>query len=79
MLDVVAAAGVTPKDISVVLAVGGSTRMPAVRARMLDIFGAAPDTSVRPDEAVALGAALFAAQRQLERGGAGMIEAGARD
>jgi len=79
MLDVVAAAGVTPKDISVVLAVGGSTRMPVVRARMLDIFGTAPDTSVRPDEAVALGAALFAAQRQLERGGAVMIEAEARD
>ncbi len=79
MLDVVAAAGVTPTDISVVLAVGGSTRMPAVKARMLDIFGMAPDTSVRPDEAVALGAALFAAQRQLERGGAVVMEAGARD
>ncbi len=79
MLDVVAAAGVTPKDISVVLAVGGSTRMPVVRARLLDIFGTVPDTSVRPDEAVALGAALFAAQRQLERGGAVMIEAEARD
>jgi molecular chaperone DnaK len=79
MLDVVAAAGVTPKDISVVLAVGGSTRMPAVRARMQDIFGASPDTSVRPDEAVALGAALFAAKRQLERGGALVMEAPARD
>lgn len=79
MLDVVAAAGVTPKDISVVLAVGGSTRMPAVRQRMQDIFGAAPGTSVRPDEAVALGAALFAAQRQLERGGAVVMESGARD
>jgi molecular chaperone DnaK len=79
MLDVVAAAGVTPRDISVLLAVGGSTRMPAVRARMQDIFGTAPDTSVRPDEAVALGAALFAAQRQLERGGALVMEATARD
>ncbi|MGH3185510.1 MAG: Hsp70 family protein, partial [Streptosporangiaceae bacterium] len=79
MLDVVAAAGVTPKDISVVLAVGGSTRMPAVRGRIQDIFGMAPETSVRPDEAVALGAALFAAQRQLERGGAVMMEPSARD
>jgi len=50
-----------------------------VRARMQDIFGSAPDTSVRPDEAVALGAALFAAQRQLERGGALVMEADARD
>jgi molecular chaperone DnaK len=79
MLDVVAAAGVTPKDISVVLAVGGSTRMPAVQQRMQDIFGMAPETSIRPDEAVALGAALFAAQRQLERGGAVMMEPSARD
>ena len=79
MLDVVTAAGVTPGDISLVLAVGGSTRMPAVRARITDIFGAPPDTSVRPDEAVALGAALFAAKRQLEYGGALMMEAPARD
>jgi len=79
MLDVVSAAGVTPRDITVVLAVGGSTRMPAVRARMQDIFGSSPDTSVRPDEAVALGAALFAAQRQLERGGALVMEPAARD
>lgn len=79
MIDVVAAAGLTPKDISVVLAVGGSTRMPAVRARIHDIFGMFPDTSVRPDEAVALGAALFAAKRQLERGGALMIDNPARD
>jgi molecular chaperone DnaK len=79
MLDVVTAAGATPRDITVVLAVGGSTRMPAVRERMQDIFGVAPDTSVRPDEAVALGAALFAAQRQLERGGALTMEPGARE
>jgi molecular chaperone DnaK len=79
MLDVVTAAGVTPRDITVVLAVGGSTRMPAVRARMQDLFGIPPDTSVRPDEAVALGAALFAAQRQLERGGALVMEPGARE
>ncbi len=79
MLDVVSCAGATPKDVSVVLAVGGSTRIPAVRARIRDIFGTDPDTSVRPDEAVALGAALFAAQRQLERGGALVMDATARD
>lgn len=79
MVDVVAAAGVTPADISVVLPVGGATRMPAVRARIRDVFGVLPDTSVRPDEAVALGAALFAAQRQIERGGALVIDAAARD
>jgi molecular chaperone DnaK len=78
ILDVVAAAGTRPQDVSVVLAVGGSTRMPAVQERMREIFGRAPDTSVRPDEAVALGSALFAAQRQLERGGALVMEASAR-
>jgi molecular chaperone DnaK len=79
MLDVVNAAGVAPRDITVLLAVGGSTRIPAVRERMQDVFGATPDTSVRPDEAVALGAALFAAQRQLERGSALTMEPGARE
>jgi molecular chaperone DnaK len=77
MLDVVTAAAVTPRDVSVVL--GGSTRMPAVRARIQEIFGRSPETSVRPDEAVALGAALFAARRQLERGGALVLESSARD
>jgi len=79
MVDVVAAAGVTPGDISLVLPVGGSTRIPAVRARIREVFGVEPDTSVRPDEAVALGAALFAAQRQLEEGGALVMQADAKE
>jgi molecular chaperone DnaK len=79
MTDVLAAAGVKPRDVGVVLAVGGSTRIPAVRELVQDIFGQPPDTSVRPDEAVALGAALFAAQRQLEQGGALVMEDGARE
>lgn len=68
MRDVVAGAGVAPGDVSFVLAVGGSTKIPAVRNRITDIFGMPPDTSVPPDQAVALGAALFAARQQLERG-----------
>ena len=51
IVDVVAAAGIEPKDIGLVLAVGGTTRVPAVRDRIIDIFGTAPDTTVRPDEA----------------------------
>jgi molecular chaperone DnaK len=70
MIDVVSAAGITPNDVQVVLTVGGSTRMPVVRERIRDIFGVDPETSVRPDEAVALGAALFAARQQMERGAA---------
>jgi len=79
IVDVLAAAGVTPKDVDFVLAVGGSTRIPAVRERVHDIFGKPPDMSVSPDEAVALGAALFAAQRQLEQGSALDMDGQARD
>jgi molecular chaperone DnaK len=79
MLDVLAAAGVAPADVAFVLAVGGSTRIPAVRERITDLFRTAPDTSVPPDEAVALGAALFAAQRQLAQGTVLAMEDSARD
>ena len=77
--EVVRSSGLRPEDADFVLAVGGSTRMPAVRERVGQIFGQPPDTSVSPDEAVALGAALFAAQRQLEQGGALAIEPRARE
>jgi len=77
--EVVAAAGIVRGDVNVVLAVGGATRIPAVRERVKDVLGLAPDTSVRPDEAVALGAALFAAQRQLERGSLPTLDRRARD
>lgn len=78
MRDVVAGAGVLPGDVSFVLAVGGSTRIPAIRERITDIFGMPPDTSVPPDEAVALGAALFAARQQLKRGTDLVMEHSAR-
>jgi len=77
--DVLAAAGVAPADVSFVLAAGGSTRIPAVRERIASIFGTAPDTSVPPDEAVALGAALFAARQQLENGTELAMSASARE
>ncbi len=79
IIDVISSAGLRPADADFVLAVGGSTRIPAVRDRIRQIFGKAPDTSVRPDEAVALGAALFAAQRQLESGTALTLEPRARE
>jgi molecular chaperone DnaK (HSP70) len=78
MTDVVAAAGVRLADISLVLPVGGATRIPAVRERIRGLFGVEPYLSVRPDEAVAVGAALYAARRQLERGGALVMEPAAR-
>jgi molecular chaperone DnaK len=44
-----------------VLATGGSTRMPQVQEMLLRISGKAPDLSLSPDEAVAQGAAIYAA------------------
>lgn len=48
-----------PDDIDRILLVGGSTRIPAVQEGIKKFFGGrAPDKSVNPDEAVALGAAI---------------------
>ncbi len=45
-------------DIDEVLLVGGMTRMPRVRERMEEFFQTDVDTSVNPDEVVAVGAAV---------------------
>ncbi|MCS4536877.1 MULTISPECIES: molecular chaperone DnaK [unclassified Mycoplasma] len=45
-------------DISDVLLVGGSTRMPAVQALVESKLGKKPNKSVNPDEVVAMGAAI---------------------
>ncbi|HHP7245007.1 MAG TPA: molecular chaperone DnaK [Elainellaceae cyanobacterium] len=49
----------TADDIDRIILVGGSTRIPAVQKAISNHFGGkAPDRSVNPDEAVALGAAI---------------------
>ena len=48
----------SPKDIEEVILVGGMTRMPAVGARVKEIFGKEPERGVNPDEVVAIGAAI---------------------
>ncbi|MDR3741091.1 MAG: Fe-S protein assembly chaperone HscA [Terracidiphilus sp.] len=58
-------AGVTPEQIDEVVLVGGSTRIPAVRALVDSLFhlsprGKKPHTELNPDEVVALGAAVQA-------------------
>lgn len=60
------AAKVEPSQVDRVLLIGGSTRIPAVAAMLEEMFGKTPDTSVHPDEAVAMGAALLAAHREVE-------------
>jgi molecular chaperone DnaK len=54
-------AGLRWPDISKVLLVGGSTKMPAVAEMLERVTGRAPSREVHPDEAVALGAAVQAA------------------
>lgn len=54
-------AGLAADQIDRILLVGGSTRIPAVQEAIKKFFdGKAPDRSVNPDEAVALGAAIQA-------------------
>ena len=54
-------------DIDTVLLVGGSTRLPMIRDMLTQHFGKPPDTSVNPDEAVAIGAAGMGALIQSEQ------------
>lgn len=51
-------AKLTAKDIDSVVLVGGMTRMPAVQAKVKEIFGKEPMKGVNPDEVVAVGAAI---------------------
>lgn len=60
-LRALADAKLQPSDLDEIILVGGSTRMPFVRAFVEDVFGKKPNLSQHPDEAVALGATLQAA------------------
>jgi Fe-S protein assembly chaperone HscA len=53
-------AGLDPEQIDEVVMVGGSTRIPAVRRRVEELFERRPHTELNPDEVVALGAAIQA-------------------
>jgi molecular chaperone DnaK len=51
-------AGLTASELSKVLLVGGSTRMPAVQDKVKQLTGHEPNKSLNPDECVALGASI---------------------
>jgi Fe-S protein assembly chaperone HscA len=53
-------AKIKPEDIDQVVLVGGSTRIPRVRALVKDLFRREPHVELNPDEVVALGAAVQA-------------------
>ncbi len=51
-------AGISPSDLSKVLLVGGSTRIPAVFDAVKNYTGKEPFKGINPDECVAMGAAI---------------------
>ena len=59
-IDAMNEAGVKADAIDEVILVGGMSRMPRVRQFVKDLFGKEPNTSVNPDEVVAMGAAIQA-------------------
>ena len=67
-------AQLSPNSIDAVLLVGGMTRVPLVRRFVTDYFKRDPITSVNPDEAVALGAAVHAGELADKAGEALLID-----
>ena len=51
-------AGIRPSELSKVLLVGGSTRVPAVQEKVKQLTGQEPSKTLNPDECVALGASI---------------------
>jgi molecular chaperone DnaK len=50
--------GLDKNEIHEIILVGGSTRIPAIQAKVKEIFGKEPSRNVNPDEVVAAGAAV---------------------
>ncbi len=58
MRQAMADAGLSPQDLSKILLVGGSTRIPAVQDAVRSFTGKEPFRGINPDECVAMGACL---------------------
>ncbi len=52
------ASGITSSQVDEILLVGGATRTPLVRRRLVEAFGREPRGEVDPDLCVAMGAAI---------------------
>lgn len=63
-----AAAKLEPTEIKDVILAGGSSRIPAARQMLENLFGKPARTDINPDEAVARGAAIYAAKMGGEAG-----------
>ncbi|MBR1815646.1 MAG: molecular chaperone HscC [Lachnospiraceae bacterium] len=57
-------ANIKLKDIDEVILVGGATKLPIVRKFVSRLFGRLPNTSINPDEVVAVGASIQAAMKE---------------
>ncbi len=57
-------AGLALKDIDEVVLIGGATKLQIFRDFFIRVFHKFPDTSINPDEAVALGAAIQGAMKE---------------
>ncbi len=53
-------ADIAPGSLAEIILIGGSTRMPVVRRTVARMFARFPNSTINPDEAVALGAAVQA-------------------
>ncbi len=73
-------AGLTMGQLSQVLLVGGSTRMPAVQEMVKKLTGKTPSKTMNPDECVAMGAALQGGKLAAADVGTGMtVSSAAQD
>ncbi|MGV3620164.1 MAG: Hsp70 family protein [Archangium sp.] len=63
-----------PDDIEAVMLVGGMTRVPLVRKLVQQFFGRPAVSGLNPDEAVALGAAVHAAELSTRAGATTLID-----
>jgi molecular chaperone DnaK len=63
-----------PQDLKFVLMVGGSTYSPYVRKRIEERLGIPINTGIDPTNAIAVGAAFFAATQEIKLGGNGEVK-----